>query len=106
MSVCEITHHPARYVGRKVVVEALLVDAQPHGIYIQDPGNSRCILDVGSMAAGEKGDVFDYLDPFAGEVKVRIHAILETEMRDSPFDASQQYRSYFMDRMRIIRLQP
>jgi hypothetical protein len=99
-SVCEISHDPARYLGRKVVVDALFVDAEPHGAYISDP-DSNCIVHIGSMAAAQKGDVSDYFD----EGKVRIHAILKTEMRDDPFGRGP-YQSYFLDQMEIIRLQP
>jgi hypothetical protein len=113
IGVCEISDHPARYIGRQVVVDALLVNAQPHSIYIRDPKDRHCILDIGSMAAGE-GEVFDYFivperkpTPFVWEAKVRIQAVLRSEMRDSPFTGSdRKYRSYFLDQMKVIRLQP
>jgi len=85
----------------------------PHGIYIKDLENSHCILDIGSMAAGEKDDVSHYfvLDPKSPtsfwEAKVRIRAVVKSEMRDSPFTGSyERYRSYFLDQMKVSPLKP
>jgi hypothetical protein len=109
VNVCEIKRDPAAYLGRTVVIDAFLVDAEPHGIYVEDP-NSPCILDIGTMAAGHDSEVFESLffppkaDPVS-EVKVRIHAVLKTKMRDDPFGRGP-YRSYFLDQMKIIRLEP
>jgi hypothetical protein len=103
-SVCDISHDPVRYLGRRVAVDAVFVDATPHTIYIADPKNDRCILDIGSIAGVDNGDALAYLDMISEETKVRIHAVLESKMRDSPFGRGP-YRSYFLDQMKITRLQ-
>jgi hypothetical protein len=100
-SGCKIVHDPARYLGRRLVLEARVVDASPHTIYITDAEDSSCILSMGSMAAGEE-DLFD----FADETKVRIHAILKSEMRNNPFTGDDPRSTYLLDEMRITRLQP
>jgi hypothetical protein len=109
-TICEIAHHPSQFVGKNVIVDGRLVDISPHGIYVSDVRNSRCILDVGNMSSGSNDDIFSYFvfpgrkpTPIVMDVKVRIRATVRSEMRQR-FNGDLKYRSYFLDEMKIIRL--
>lgn len=107
LSTCEVTHHPSRYLGRRILVKARLIDASPHGVYMAS-NDRRCVLDIGDMAPGQP-DVVSFFfwssngKPVVGRgVRVIADGALKTEMREDPW--GRKYRSYFLDPMKITRI--
>jgi hypothetical protein len=106
LSVCEVRLHKEKHLGKGVVVDALLQDASPHGVYLIDarePNRSRCSLDLGSMGSGRDEDLWTFVEPLKA-ARVVVRGTLKTEVRDGMY--GRRYRSYFIDRMEISRVPP
>lgn len=105
LTTCQVWSHRNRYVGTHFVVEGVLTNASPHGIFLGG-AKEKCVLDVGDSADGKEILEVFWNAPnkqprgFApSEVSVRIDAKLRRKNAISSW--GQKYVSYFLDDMKI-----
>ena len=106
VTACYVRQHEAQYLQKTVIVSALIVNAEPHGVYIADPDqpdNWHCILDIGRMSSA-RDSILNYVDPLRRPNPVLIKGTLRTEMQTNSW--GQRYRSWFIDRMTVLKPTP
>ena len=105
LSACALAAQKSSLVGKRVTLRAILTDASPHAVYFADrerPRDWKCIIDVGSMASGDDGDLWKVFPGLPGpgqKIEVLASGTLRTEIRDGRL--GKRYRTYFLDNLSL-----